>query len=342
MPSIDELIEQYSFNREVSEANKQSVLKVSTALNHALETELPDLGYGIVAGGAIRDTILGLPVNDYDIFIDVSSVSEDEKDDMALLLADRLRDLSEDVMGGAAFTNMYRYQPFEGEYHQNFIPKGEKQTTIKAIYCLDFELDMAAARAVDFEDIPIIRAQVIAHDDQRIATNPLAFVDGFDYSLVRGLVYNGQWQFAPELIAELESREITVETETCEARVRRWIDRHKYNYNIPYAIVPTGPYAERKAEEERRVAEDRARWEESAKNAKTQLYAQAYGAATGFGQRLYNAGAINRLELQAVENQWLANAAENQQMMVGDRINIQGLGMVQVENIAAAPVRDNF
>lgn len=240
MPTLDELIATHSLDRRLSEKNKEMVERVSAVLQDVLETKFPELGHGIIAGGAIRDTVLGLHINDYDIFIDVSSIEKDEKDDTALLLAASLKD--EEIVKNVTLADL---RPFDfGDsgiigYKKEDVRDG--QPTIKAIYNL-----------VLYRNIPdrTLKLQVIAHDDPTISTDPMSFVAGFDYSLVRGFVHNGGWQFSPEFVADLESKEISIRSESCELRVKRWLARnslHQWLDKPRYTLISTAAYIDEKA-----------------------------------------------------------------------------------------------
>lgn len=79
------------FNKDVcksierAEGSCEQIKQIAEAISTVSRKHFPSLPVPCIAGGSIRDTVFGLPPRDYDVFLDVHELSEDEKDDHVLL-----------------------------------------------------------------------------------------------------------------------------------------------------------------------------------------------------------------------------------------------------------------
>lgn len=62
MVTMNELIAQNSLNHVVSEQNSATIADIGEAIRQVVNENFPQLRYPVIAGGAIRDTIFGLPI----------------------------------------------------------------------------------------------------------------------------------------------------------------------------------------------------------------------------------------------------------------------------------------
>ena len=163
----DELLD-LSFNPNASYRNHKSLFKLAETINKA-RASLVDCPPIIIAGGYIRDTILGLNAKDFDLFFDVSAYPPDETEDMVLLALAAIRDTE---------NNMDRFAP-PRKFTKNGEPYELKEDNEEEqIIIYEMHANMLAG------PIPV---QLMGHRDALATTDPLKFVEKFDYGLVRAL-----------------------------------------------------------------------------------------------------------------------------------------------------------
>lgn len=82
----------HSTDMETTETVDKTIRRIATAIKEVIDVEYPNRPYPLIAGGAVRDCVFGLSPRDYDVFVDVSELEEDERDDYVLLLSHGIMD----------------------------------------------------------------------------------------------------------------------------------------------------------------------------------------------------------------------------------------------------------
>lgn len=246
-----------SVNKERSATVDENIHAVGEAIKRARDKGFGSLRTPILAGGAIRDYVYGLTPQDYDVFLDVTNIPEDEQEDAVLLFGLRVIDeltAADDSKFKALEDNTlrklgaaYGLEGRNGQNGQGFyvFETGPFDERIQRIWNEDVAID--ADRAND--QFRFIKLQFIGHSDTRLSKeDPTEFVEGFDYELVRGL-------FDPEIMAYrlhddfvrvVNSKTLTVKEERTARRVYDWSSRFSWanvgqRLNCPIKIVNEAP-----------------------------------------------------------------------------------------------------
>lgn len=160
---------------------------------------LPDTRVPVIAGGSVRDMFFGLPPNDYDIFMDLSPFTDDEKDDALLLTAMRLREAL-----GLTEENAPLYAKHKGHY----------EAVLNAFMVYEC---MA----------PMYTFQLIGYNNPLLTTNPKQFVEeSFDWSLTKALYdpLHGKPEFCEEFLETLQTGVIKPKDDSAYSRASTWLD----------------------------------------------------------------------------------------------------------------------
>lgn len=237
MKTMNELIAQNSLDPVVSEQNRATITDIGEALRQVVNENFPQLRYPVVAGGAIRDTIFGLPIKDFDIFFDTSVFEDEEPEDIALLLiamvCEKLGEHEYPELRNCRFGMVGYddgYAVGEGEdrkvpfvVYENYPYKDPLGERIPG----QWDLDELAPAAPDPRPYAFPMLQVIGHKDDRLRTEPVAFLEYFDYGLVRGLFDPNDMTFKlhPSLEETLLSREIPYNNQKTLNRVTNFFDK---------------------------------------------------------------------------------------------------------------------
>ncbi len=246
-----------SVNKERSATVDENIHAVGEAIKRARDKGFGSLRTPILAGGAIRDYVYGLTPQDYDVFLDVTNIPEDEQEDAVLLFGLRVIDeltAADDSKFKALEDNTlrklgaaYGLEGRNGQNGQGFyvFETGPFDERIQRIWNEDVAID--ADRAND--QFRFIKLQFIGHSDTRLSKeDPTEFVEGFDYELVKGL-------FDPEIMAYrlhddfvkvVNSKTLTVREERTARRVYDWSSRFSWanvgqRLNCPIKIVNEAP-----------------------------------------------------------------------------------------------------
>ncbi len=163
---------------------------------------LPNTRVPVIAGGAVRDMFFGVPPADYDIFMDLSPFTEDEKDDALLLTAMRFREAV-----GLTERDAPLYDKHNGHYEQEL-------GSFMVYEC----------------NTPNFTFQLIGHNNPLLTTNPKQFVEeSFDWSLTKALYdpLHGKPEFCDEFLETLRTGVIKPKDDSSYNRARNWLDwRH--------------------------------------------------------------------------------------------------------------------
>lgn len=224
MVTMNELIAQNSLNHVVSEQNSATITDIGEAIRQVVDENFPQLRYPVIAGGAIRDTIFGLPIKDFDIFFDTSVFEDEEREDIALLLIAMVCEkLSEEKYPDL---NNCRFN-MVGHNDGYALGEGKDRKVPFVVYENNSPLVEDDIRWGDVPDVPPIMLQVIGHKDDRLRTEPVAFLECFDYGLVRGLFdpSNMAFAFHDSLQETLASREIPCNNQKTLNRVSNFFNK---------------------------------------------------------------------------------------------------------------------
>jgi hypothetical protein len=168
--------------------------KLVDQINHKYGTD------AFVAGGAIRDMLLGLHPRDVDIFLPIST--DDDKDDEAVYFSELFRKEAEGI--GLNYTHA---EKVGGE--------GYRDSPFTA-YTLDLEERWRA-----------ISNQVIAHEG-----TPEEIVNGFDYDLVRAFYRKGRFYVVDTFPEIIKKGSIKVDTLAAKSRLNAWKNRTGYRLSV--------------------------------------------------------------------------------------------------------------
>jgi hypothetical protein len=236
MKTMNELIAQNSLDPVVSEQNRATIMDVGEALRQVVNENFPQLRYPVIAGGAIRDTIFGLPIKDFDIFFDTSVFEDEEREDIALLLIAMVCE----KLGEHEYPNLRNCRfGMVGHNDGYAVGEGEDRKVPFVVYenypyeepvqewIPDQNMWNEAEAVPDPRPYAFPMLQVIGHKDDRLRTEPVAFLEYFDYDLVRGLFDPNDMKFAfhPSLEQTILSREISYNNQKTLYRVTDFFNK---------------------------------------------------------------------------------------------------------------------
>lgn len=169
----------------------------------------------VVAGGSVRDALLGLPVRDFDIFF--LGIDAEEGDDTVVYLSELMKDRIPDL-GSHAATPIANYNPIllNSPTKRKFV--GYEFTSIHLRRDVDFFPDQVRA----FKPIQIIG---------RSEATPEELVDSFDYDLVR-CWYDGSYNIDNRFELSLKSKRVPTEDNDTYDRVQRWKSRTGFKITV--------------------------------------------------------------------------------------------------------------
>lgn len=206
--TINELIDKYSTSKLLSYERLEKLEGPISRLKKACQAtgESPP----IIAGGFVRDIVLGLMPKDLDIFFDVSKyASEGEADDALLVFASHYLTNPEKT----SITLV------EGEYDgaESF---GDNSGT-QATFALCYEFSRGGRYPVQF----------VGHNAPSIVTDPMSFVDTFDYDLVKCYydLTKDKFCFHPKFLEALETKTLSVNSQKSYDRWMRVVGRAPRN-----------------------------------------------------------------------------------------------------------------
>lgn len=171
---------------------------------------LPKLNF-VLAGGSIRDMLVGVTPKDYDVFVDLDLFEGDytEAEDAFDIFVAELEGMS-----GNGTT--YLMEPKNANYDGSLLdtPKPDQIRGIRDVYSLGCYSPEAS---YSFEVIV----------GRFGGKNPLDIIDGFDYNLVKGGVdiRTGETLLKGEMILGLTTKTAFIPTESAEKRFNRWRNR---------------------------------------------------------------------------------------------------------------------
>lgn len=175
---------------------------------------LPKLNF-VLAGGSIRDTLVGATPKDYDVFVDLDLFEGDytEAEDAFDIFAAELEEMSGD---GTTYIMRAKNVNYDGSSIDT--PNPDQMRGIRDVY----SLECYTLRATYIFEI------VVGRFGEK---NPLDIIDGFDYNLVKGGVNirTGETRLKGEMISGLITKTAIISTESAEKRFSRWKSRSYAN-----------------------------------------------------------------------------------------------------------------
>lgn len=234
--TMNELIATTSIDKALSEHNRATILNVGEAIRQVVNENFREMRHPVIAGGAIRDTIFGLEIKDFDIFFETSAFKDDEAQDIALLLialiCEKLAEHEYPKLRNVRFGTV-------GHVKEYAVGEGEDRKTPFVVYenypydpgpgewipgqwnvLLDEPAEPPEERPYSF---PML--QVIGHKDDRLRDDPVAFLEYFDYGLVRGL-YDPQdstFKLHPSLEETLRAKKVVYSNEKTRRRLDNFL-----------------------------------------------------------------------------------------------------------------------
>lgn len=190
----------------IGQSHTHTDQRIRTFARCLKETCVQGVRCPIIAGGAIRDQFVGLVPADYDIFVDVSAISTDEKDDIVLLTALRLQD--------------FMHTTGEELWHKDYTNVYQKGGTYETSSFIVYEIN--AIHPINYN---VETVQVIGHNNSLLSTNPLQFVEQeFDYALVKGLFdpLSDQYHYSDEFLKAMETKTVLTTNPESYTRAINW------------------------------------------------------------------------------------------------------------------------
>ena len=201
--------EEYTFDKAITD-------RVFTNLKFLDETlsKVSPIPY-VIAGGAVRDGLLGLEPKDYDIFLDMSPIAEMEDDERVDFIALLNYNFHEKV--GPQFPGVFEtpwpvHNPAYKDMENNFLVyehafRGEQDDPIR-IQENTYQL-------------------IYRKDSAEIKDNPLGFVEnGFDWPLTKAYYKDDKVFVSQQFRDCVAGRVIESDDENTSRRIRSWYNRN--------------------------------------------------------------------------------------------------------------------
>ena len=271
MKTLDELVVRMTESTTLYQSTQtgENIRDIGEAVKAAREKGFPILRTPIIAGGAIRDYVYGLKPEDYDIFIDVSKIAEEDQEDAVLLFG--MRVIDELVKNhGTKFLSLedttLRKLGDEAPYGTDDNPNRHIDPRWKKFYVFetgDFNERASRMRAEAIRErfgeqillpengtseidrnFQFPKIQFIGHNDDRLSQNdPLPFVEYFDYELVRCL-YDPEvreFKLHEDFIRAATEKVLKSDDDRVRARIQSFLRRFPWrNDTATGNYVPTG------------------------------------------------------------------------------------------------------
>lgn len=200
--------EEYSFNKDITNRVFDNIKFLDEALKETVE-----LPY-VIAGGAVRDGLLGLEPRDYDIFFDMSSIAgldEDELDDYIALLNFTFHERMGMALGG--FETPW---PVHNPEYENM----ENNFLVYEHVFRGMRDDLMAIQENSYQ-------LIYRNNSPEIGSNPLDFVEQqFDWPLTKAFYKDDKVFVSQQFRNCMDSRVIESDDLDTSKRIRRWYDRN--------------------------------------------------------------------------------------------------------------------
>ena len=198
--------DEYTFDKSITDRVFDNINTLDVALKEV--TANTDVNY-LIAGGAVRDGLLGLEPKDYDIFLDLSKTAEmedEERDDLIALL--------------------------NYNFHQKVRP-------LNALLRGDFEIPWQVHDEA-YKTLPncfLVYEHVFEEDNNYqliyrknnpdIASDPLGFVvNSFDWSLTKAYCKDGKVFVGQQFVDTMKTKHIESDDYETSRRIQSWFNRN--------------------------------------------------------------------------------------------------------------------
>jgi len=246
-----------SFNKETSELTDETIRIIGAAIKESRDKSFQILRTPVIAGGAVRDAVYGLPPKDYDIFLDVSGVPEDEREDVVLLFGLRVLDnLQHDkrfrTLADLTLHPIGENGGYRDEVPNSFIGFETREHNPEAVEeyhnaLRDLQGDYALYD-VFLENLKqemrFINLQFIGKTEPSLSRDDvLPFVETFDYGLVKGL-YDPEkeaYELAPSFIETANTKTLESGDSKTLSRMRDFLRRADYVKKGYFTVVDKTP-----------------------------------------------------------------------------------------------------
>lgn len=201
--------EEYTFNKAITDRVFTNLKFLDEALKETVE--LPYL----IAGGAVRDGLLGLEPKDYDIFLDMSPIADlddDERVDYIALLNYNLHERVGLQHLGGFETPWPVHNPAYKDMENNFL-----------VYEHAFRGEQDDPMRIQENTYQLIYRK----DSAEIKDNPLGFVEqGFDWPLTKAYYKDDKVFVSQQFRNCMDNRVIESDDQNTSRRIRSWYNRN--------------------------------------------------------------------------------------------------------------------
>lgn len=235
-----------AINQQQRELNQKWIKQIHEAASEAYTRLFDKPMPGIIAGGAIRDTVIGIPPKDFDLFLDVSDWTEEELSDNLLLFGDYLLEnlrKGEDETLRNLYEHRFERPENEEEYRDPAAkkPGDTSQSSLAMVSYLGHDLNewyFDQQFNGLFYDLPFV--QILCHRAPHIASDPAKFVDEFDWAGVKGWYSNNDFHYDGQMATIFTTRNAGKVSDKTERRIERFNGRCRrlninfsFNYGAP-------------------------------------------------------------------------------------------------------------
>lgn len=213
--------DEYTFNKTITDRIFTNIETLDEALRDVASNL--DIDY-LIAGGVVRDALLGLEPKDYDIFLDLSKTTEmedEERDDLITLL-------------NYTFHQKVRLENplLRGDFE---IPWEVHNETYKAMDNTSFFVyeHVFQGKNNDNQELDDTYQLIYRKNNPDITTDPLGFVvNNFDWSLTKAYYKDGKVFVGQQFVDTMETTEINLNglDNTSLLRIKSWFNRHNPSY----------------------------------------------------------------------------------------------------------------
>lgn len=225
-------------NQKKTESVDRKIRAIGESLATVQQKYFPNLRTPVIAGGAPRDMAYGLAPKDYDVFIDLSSFSDDEKDDVVNLLGIYTLEhlgTKEDF----SFIKDIKMKKEEGKACSG------KQGPFLVYGHARYGFAAQDWNALTDKINPQTVIQFIGHSSPLLGTDPLAFVnENFDWELTKCLYdpLKEEYEFSDAFNKASVERVLTFKDSRTQNRIANWKAVWAvYGYNFPFKVKDVRP-----------------------------------------------------------------------------------------------------
>ena len=218
--------DEYTFDKAITDRVFDNINTLDTALQEA--TANTDVTY-LIAGGAVRDGLLGLAPKDYDIFLDLSKTAEmedEERDDLIALLNYNFHD--------KVRMDLFRHN-FEIPWQVHDEAYKDMENTF-VVYEHMFQGRGHHADNVILERDDTYQL-IYRKNNPEIAFDPLSFViNNFDWSLTKAYYKDGKVFVGQQFADTMKTKRIESTDLETSRRIRSWFNRNVTTRGLNFVL----------------------------------------------------------------------------------------------------------